>query len=57
MLGLYVESNGSPGNTLNVTFCGRKFKVGMQGIKTFEQDDIALTPVLIPKLASCTVKT
>lgn len=57
MLGLYTKLNVTLGNTLSVTFCGQKFKVRMQGIKTFEQDDIAVTPVLIAKPASCTVKT
>lgn len=57
MLGLYVESNVSLGNTLSIPFCRQKFKVRMQGIKTFEQDDIAITPVFTPKPASCTVKT
>lgn len=52
-----MKSNVSPGNILSVTFCGQKFKVRMQGIKTFEQDDIAMAPVLIPNPASCTVKT
>lgn len=54
---MYAKSNVSPGNTLSVTFCGQKFKVRMQGIKTFEQEDIAMAPVLMPNTASCTVKT